>query len=352
MIHTFRILGFAKEICLWLTSFLTDRRVQLRFNGFVSDPIDIAVGSPQGSPISPILSSIYTAPLLRQANHWSDSRLYMYVDDGNILAWGASYHLVRTRLIIRYTECLAWLKKAGLAINDGKTEAIFYSLTRARPDTHGLRPSTITLPMSEGVRTEVNCSDNVRYLGLFIDHKLSWHRHVKIMATRARGTLKSMKLLGNSVKGLDHGSWRLAYNAICLPVLTYGSPIWFKQQKLLAKTLQAVQDEAVRWMMGAFRTTPAEPLHQLIAILPIHIRLQMLSKMAALTLLSVPHSSQLIQRLGQPWCEVDELDDNLPLTPHPTPSTPLTRLAALVPQEARRPIKYRIDQRARLPPPK
>ena len=104
-----------------------------------------------------------------------------------------------------------------------------------------------------------------------------------------------MKLLGNSVRGLDHGSWRLAYNAICLPVLTYGSPIWFKQQKQLSKTLQAVQDEAVRWMMGAFRTTLAEPLHQLIAILPIHIRLSMLSKMAALTLLTVPHSSQLIQ---------------------------------------------------------
>ena len=38
--------------------------------------------------------------------------------------------------------------------------------------------------------------------------------------------------------------------------------------------------------MGAFRTTPAEPLHQLIAILPIHIYLQMLSKTAAFTLLT------------------------------------------------------------------
>jgi len=59
---------------------------------------------------------------------------------------------------------------------------------------------------SEGVRTTINCSDNIRYLGLFIDHKLIWNRHIKIMATRAHGTLKSMKLLGNSVKGLDHGS--------------------------------------------------------------------------------------------------------------------------------------------------
>ena len=159
-----------------------------------------------------------------------------------------------------------------------------------------------------------------------------------------------MKLLGNSLKGLDHGNWRLAYNATCLPVLTYGSPIWFKKQKQLSKILQSVQDEAVRWMMGAFRTTPAEPLHQLIVILPIHIRLQMLSKNAALTLLTIPHSSQLIQRLGPPWCNTDELEDDLPLTPHLTPSTPLTRLAALVPHESRRPTSYHPNQHARLPP--
>jgi len=32
LIHTFRILGFAQKICQWLTSFLADRVVQLRFN--------------------------------------------------------------------------------------------------------------------------------------------------------------------------------------------------------------------------------------------------------------------------------------------------------------------------------
>ena len=64
-----------------------------------------------------------------------------------------------------------------------------------------------------------------------------------------------MKLLGNSVKVFDHGNWRLVYNAICLPVLTYGSPIWFKQQNQLLKILQDVQDEAVRWMLGASNYT-------------------------------------------------------------------------------------------------
>jgi hypothetical protein len=33
-------------------------------------------------------------------------------------------------------DCLAWLERAGLTIEGNKIEAIFYSPTRARPDTH------------------------------------------------------------------------------------------------------------------------------------------------------------------------------------------------------------------------
>ena len=70
LIHCFRLLGFAEEICKWLTSFLADRSVQLRLNGATSDPINILVGAPQGSPISPILSVIYTSLLRLQGAVW------------------------------------------------------------------------------------------------------------------------------------------------------------------------------------------------------------------------------------------------------------------------------------------
>jgi hypothetical protein len=38
----------------------------------------------------------------------------MDVDDSNILAWGPSYRLLRTRLVLRYANCLAWLERPGL----------------------------------------------------------------------------------------------------------------------------------------------------------------------------------------------------------------------------------------------
>ncbi len=55
-------LGFTPEIVSWCRSFLSDRTVRLRFNGRTSDPFDFAVGTPQGSSVSPVLSIIYTSP--------------------------------------------------------------------------------------------------------------------------------------------------------------------------------------------------------------------------------------------------------------------------------------------------
>jgi hypothetical protein len=268
-------LGFAPEICRWTTSFLKDRSVRLRFNGFTSEDIDLEMGTPQGSPVSPVLSIIYASPLLHLAKRWTDATLSMYIDDGNIFARAHTYQALEQKIRGFYAECHSWCLRAGLTIEPEKTEIMFFSRTRPNLALHGPRPTTIHLPDWEhNTYYVVAAADQVRYLGLHFDHKLSWDKHMSVVATRTKGTLKSLQLLGNSVRGLNQGSWRLAYNAICIPALTYGSPIWFRGKKKHTKTLQTVQNMAVRVIAGAFRSTPLEPLHQLMAIPPIQVCLK------------------------------------------------------------------------------
>jgi hypothetical protein len=116
--------------------------------------------------------------------------------------------------------------------------------------------------------------DHVQYLGLHFDHKMSWGKHISVVVTRTKGMLKALQLLGNSVCSLDHGSWCLAFNAICIPTLMYGSLIWYRDQKKHTKLLQVVQSMAVHVIVGAFRSTPTKLLHQLTTIPPIQIWLQ------------------------------------------------------------------------------
>ena len=150
-------------------------------------------------------------------------------------------------------------------------ELIYFRKHREKVDP----PNYIHLPLpSHNTYYRVPTKNTLRYLGFFFNFKLTWTYHVKVMCNRARATLKALQLLGNSVRRLNQAWWKLAYNTICLPVLTYGCQLWFKgKQVMLVKKLQIVQNDVVKVMSGTFCTTPREPLHQLLNILPMDLRL-------------------------------------------------------------------------------
>ena len=191
----------------------------------------------------------------------------MYIDDGVIFACGDTWEKVETTMRDRYAACLDWLTRAGLNAEPDKTELIFFRKPREKVDP----PHSILLPLPvQNRHYKVTAANTLRYLGFFFDIKLNWTHHVTVMCNQARATLKALQLLGNSVQGLNKARWRLAYNAICLPVLTYGCQLWYRgKQVTLVKKLQTVQNDAVRLISGTFGTTPCEPLHQLLNILPM-----------------------------------------------------------------------------------
>jgi ribonuclease HI len=318
-------LGFAPEIVNWCRSFLTGRTVRLRFNGRTSDPFDFTVGTPQGSPASPVLSIIFTAPLLHKMRERTNSSLGMYIDDGAIFACGRKWKDIETTMRDSYATCVEWLTRAGLNVEPDKTELIFFRRPGKKKTSP---PNYIHLPLpAANTYYRIAATPTLRYLGFFFDSRLNWNHHVEVMCNRARASIKALQLLGNSVRGLDHARWRIAYNAICLPVLTYGCQLWFTgKQAGLVKKLQTVQNDAVRVITGAFRTTPREPLHQLLTILPMNLRLTMLSQNTAIRLYSVSKESQLLRRLDAGWHTPRPQE---PLLPTPNSAGARTTLNAL-----------------------
>jgi hypothetical protein len=105
---------------------MSDRTTSIHINGCSHSPHPILHWTPQGSPLSPILSALYTAPLLHLAECWHGCSAQFYVDDGALIAV-ADTHEESTRLIGKYFEfCMWWLHLCGLAINPGKTEFLTF----------------------------------------------------------------------------------------------------------------------------------------------------------------------------------------------------------------------------------
>jgi len=59
--------GFPPHVCAWVHSFLTDHTARLCIGNFLFKAFPITHSTPQGSPLSPILSAFYTATLLEHA---------------------------------------------------------------------------------------------------------------------------------------------------------------------------------------------------------------------------------------------------------------------------------------------
>ena len=318
LVHVFRLLGFAPSLCDWVRSFLTNRRITLSFNGEPLPEVVLNHSTPQGSPLSPILSAIYILPLLCLTEAWQFRSLSSYVDDGAIVATGATHHSVIQKCADSFFIVADWLLHNGLRLDPDKTEFIAFQLRRANPTIVGALRPLIDLQIPGGGTLQVRQSSLVCYLGIFINDKFNWEPHVKIMAARAQSSFQGL-LLSNSVRGIDFHNWRIVFHALTLPVLLYGLPIWSHwAPKSLIRILQVAQNVAVRKISGTFRTTPVEPLHNMLAIPPIKYTIAKYREAFTVRLSKLPPNA-LLRTLPSH----DPSAFYLPPDPIPTPLTSL-----------------------------
>ena len=107
-----------------------------------------------------------------------------------------------------------WFKANLLTINLEKTECLlFYK-------NNGNIPLNLELEL--GTHT-IKSTDQVKFLGLWIDSKLQWTQHTNTLLMKIK---QNTNLLKVSNKFLSKSSKKLVYYAHIYSHLTYGLPIW------------------------------------------------------------------------------------------------------------------------------
>jgi hypothetical protein len=153
--------------------------------------------------------------------------------------------------------------------------------------------------------SNITVTNSLWYLGIYLDCHLSWDNHISIMANHARSTIHGITILGNTQCSLDLLNWRKVYNALVIPVLTYGAQVWYTghNQKGLVHKLQVAQNEGIRKIAGVFKTTPIDPLHNLLGILPISYLLPKLMHTYTLRLQGLPPNAKVHTILTSDQCQ-------------------------------------------------
>jgi ribonuclease HI len=287
LIHTLKRMKLPNVLTIWVMHFLSERRLGLAFDGEREHMDSIATGIPQGSPISPILFTLYIRFLFDKLNQLHPSiGVPSFIDDVALVAKGRTEEENCRKLESVINTVFQWAQENAVEFDDSKTELIhFHSKRTTAGATIRFPNGKILIPKS-----------SVRWLGIWFDRKLSFKEHVDRKVTNAERVLHLIARLTTSEWGLSAVAMRRLYMACITPISDYGALVWWNEQKHYQERLQRLQNLALRKILGAFRTSPYAAMEVEAAIPPPRVRLDRQSRSYALRVIQMPETHPIRKR--------------------------------------------------------
>jgi len=268
--------GAHKSLTAWVGSFLTNRMCKLLFQGSPRIFSPVAVGNPQGSPISPLLFVIYVSPLHPLI---IKGIVISYVDDF-VVTVSSSSHRRNVQLLQGHFRSLCRIAAPiGLTFSIPKTELI-----------HWLTPQERSPPSKAGVRLDdlyFSPKDEVRWLRYWFTPSLSPNAHFSKRLSLAQGALDTIKRLSPSRNGLPTYLCHRLASSLLAPNLLYGADLYTPSVRMQAK-LDAFWHRVQRWMTNCFSSLPIPVLAIEACLPPLVLLIEHRQRMAALRVVCSP----------------------------------------------------------------
>ncbi|CAA7270653.1 unnamed protein product [Cyclocybe aegerita] len=292
--------GFSPILVEFFASYLVGRSTVYCWNTFQSDSRSADVGVRQGSALSPVISGLFIAPVMKLFYIKAaplNMTLLSFVDDGTILAQSKQLDDNNVGLRKAYKIIYLLFVAFALVLEHDKTELFHFSHRRDAYNPSldlGYAPHTGATP--------VKPKTYWRYLGFYFDRGLTFHEHVRYYATKAFTTVQAMRMLGNSTRGLSPKQRRLLYRSCVVPIATYSYRLWYfdgARNKGAMNQLKQMQRKAALWITGAFHTSPTGGLEALAGLIPVHLMLKKLATRAVYRVATLSDTHPLRSMMGE-----------------------------------------------------
>ncbi|PPQ93215.1 hypothetical protein CVT25_015211, partial [Psilocybe cyanescens] len=193
-------LGFSDNVIKFFSHYLVGRSTQYTWCDFISNLRQADVGVGQGSALSLVLSALYLTLIMRLFELDPLTRgcfLLSYVDDGTLVVQSKSLLDNCEALKRAYSVIFKLFKRFGLALEHDKSEVFHFDRSHSKDNP----PVDLGYALYTGA-TPLKPKLYWWYLGFYFDRKLTFTEHVQYYSTKALLTVKAMKMLGSSTRGL------------------------------------------------------------------------------------------------------------------------------------------------------
>ncbi|CAA7270641.1 unnamed protein product [Cyclocybe aegerita] len=174
--------GFSPVLVEFFASYLVGWSTVYCWNTFQSDSRSADVGVGQGSALSPVISGLFIAPVMKLFYIKAvplNMMLLSFVDDGTILAQSKQLDDNNVGLRKAYKIIYLLFVAFALVLEHDKTELFHFSRRRDAYNPSldlGYAPHTGATPLKPKTYW--------RYLGFYFDRGLTFHEHVRYYATK------------------------------------------------------------------------------------------------------------------------------------------------------------------------
>lgn len=241
--------GIPLNLVKLIQSYLSDRKFVVHIGSNRSSSRVMMAGVPQGSVLGPYLFVLYVNDLPVQVR----THLACFADDTASYTSDSDVDIIISRLQMSLELLQSYFNKWKLKLNESKTEAILFTRQRNVPKRN-LNISGQSIPWSAAVR----------YLGITLDKRLNWTKHIAKLRVKGAQALGSLSPILNRKSRLSPKTKIRLYTTLIRPCITYSCPVWSNTCESNYKHLQILQNKAVKIAYNTPFLTNLQILHSKI----------------------------------------------------------------------------------------
>jgi len=237
----------------WFKSYLSDRKQYVIINGVSSELKNVSFGVPQGSILGPLLFILY----INDVSSCSELLSFiLFADDTNLFFSSADISHLFSTVNLELSRVYCWFSANKLSLNAKKTNYIIFGNKCVSDKQFNL--------MIDGNFLER--VEHCKFLGVYIDSKLSWKMHINHVALQIS---KGLGAIGRVRHILPKNALLLLYSTMILPYLSYCNIVWGSARPTVLNKLVTLQKRAVRLIVKARARTPSGPLFAVLNLLKL-----------------------------------------------------------------------------------